>query len=463
MRNYFYSILLLCAFTMPAYAQTLQPFKQGDRVVFTGNSITDGGHYHSYIWLYYITHFPNRRITVFNAGIGGDVSRQMLERLDGDVFAKKPTVVTLTFGMNDTGYQNLKGTKADSAYAAKVAESLKSFRLIENKLKQHPEARKVMIASSAYDETSKIKITPLIGKNAAMLKIADDQQNTAVKNHWDFVDFNRPMTAIGIQQQQTDSTFSMQNGDRIHPTNDGQMVMAYLFLKAQGLSCIKVAQISINVALKSVVAAQNCTISVQKSRPNNLTFNYLAKSLPYPIDTIPSGFGRPAKAQSEALKLIPFTDEFNQELLQVKGLKPLVKYALKIDGQLIGTWAADEYAKGINMALLNNTPQYQQALAIMHIDEERWTIERRLREYYWIHYSILKPKGLLFNDGLATADSLNKYGKKDFFVAVTLPTYQKARFKSVRDAWQKEIDLLTNEMYRISKPVNHIIEITTAR
>jgi hypothetical protein len=40
-------------------AQAIQPFKKGDRVVFTGNSITDGGHYHSYIWLYYLTHFPN--------------------------------------------------------------------------------------------------------------------------------------------------------------------------------------------------------------------------------------------------------------------------------------------------------------------------------------------------------------------------------------------------------------------
>ena len=36
-----------------APAQTIAPFKDGDRVVYLGNSITDGGHYHSYIWLYY--------------------------------------------------------------------------------------------------------------------------------------------------------------------------------------------------------------------------------------------------------------------------------------------------------------------------------------------------------------------------------------------------------------------------
>jgi hypothetical protein len=96
----------------------------------------------------------------------------------------------------------------------------------------------------------------------------------------------------------------------------------------------------------------------------------------------------------------------------------------------------------------------------MHINEERWEIERRLREYYWIHYSILKPKGLLFNDGDATVDSLQQYAKKDFFVAATIPTYRKARFKSVREAWQQEIDLLTNQMYQINKPVVRRFEIT---
>ncbi|AYL94408.1 SGNH/GDSL hydrolase family protein [Mucilaginibacter celer] len=462
MRKIYYSFLLLCAFILPCSAQTVQPFKQGDRVVFTGNSITDGGHYHSYIWLYYITRFPNRRITVYNAGIGGDVSGQILERLDGDVFAHQPTVVTLTFGMNDTGYQNLKGAKADSTYAAKIAESLKSFRLIEDKLKQHPEVRKVMIASSPYDEKAKIKITPLIGKNAAMLQIASDQQNTAARNHWEFLDFNHPMVAINARLQQTDSAFTLQGSDRIHPTNDGQMVMAYLFLKAQGLAGKKVADVVINIGSKKVEKAENCTIITPVIGTEHIKFNYLANSLPYPLDTIPGGFGQPAKAQSLALKVIPFIDEFNEELLQVKGLANGKQYQLKIDGQSMGAWAAEDYNKGINLALINNTPQYQQALAIMHLNEERWTIERRLREYYWMHYSILKPKGLLFNDGPHTIDSLQRYAKKDFFVAVTVPTYQKARFKSVRDVWQKEIDLLTNEIYRINKPVNHLIEIIPA-
>nr|WP_294950407.1 SGNH/GDSL hydrolase family protein [uncultured Mucilaginibacter sp.] len=441
------------------YAQTIMPFKTGDRVVFVGNSITDGGHYHSYIWMYYLTHFPNRRMQFFNAGIGGDVARQMYERLDTDVFAKKPTVVTLTFGMNDTGYQNLKGAKADSVYTAKVGESLKNFGLIADKLRQYPAVRKIMVASSPYDETAKIKNTPLLNKNAAMQKIAAEQRVVAVKNNWDFVDFGTPMTAINGRGQQTDSTFTLQGSDRIHPTNDGQMVMAYLFLKSQGLGSKSVANVIINAKNKKIGLAENCVITQPVIEVKNIKFTYLANSLPYPMDTIAGGFGRPQKAQSEALKIIPFTEEFNKEMLQVNGLAD-GKYTLKIDGKTIGTYSTADLANGLNLALINTTPQYQQALALIHINEERWTIERRLREYYWMHYSILKPKGMLFNDGEATLDSLQKYGRKDFFVAITIPTYQKARFKAVRDAWQKEMDLLTNVMYTINKPVPHRFELT---
>ncbi|MDB5006703.1 MAG: hypothetical protein JWP45_1096 [Mucilaginibacter sp.] len=257
-------------------AQTVQPFQQGDRVVFTGNSITDGGHYHSYIWLYYLTHYPGRRITIFNAGIGGDVAQQIFERLDSDVFAHKPTVMTLTFGMNDTGYQNLKGDKADSVYNAKVAASLKSFALIEAKLAAHPEVKKIMISSPPYDETSKIKINTLLKKNAAILRIAAGQQKAAASNNWGYVDFNGSLTQVSLHEQQRDSLFTFNNADRIHPTNDGQMVMTYAFLKAQGLAGKKVAGVVINAPAKKVERAENCTITQPEISTAVIKINYLA-------------------------------------------------------------------------------------------------------------------------------------------------------------------------------------------
>ena len=117
-------------------AQSVAPFQKGDRVVFVGNSITDGGHYHSYIWLYYMTHYPNSRIDVFNAGIGGDVAGQIFDRLNTDVFSRKPTVITLTFGMNDTGYMEFLKPDADQVAKQKIQISCNSFLQIEKKLKE---------------------------------------------------------------------------------------------------------------------------------------------------------------------------------------------------------------------------------------------------------------------------------------------------------------------------------------
>jgi hypothetical protein len=41
-----------------------------------------------------------------------------------------------------------------------------------------------------------------------------------------------------------------------------------------------------------------------------------------------------------------------------------------------------------------------------------------------------------------------------------MPDYKKARFESVRDAWKKEIALLTDEIYATDKPVTRRVEIT---
>ena len=451
-------LLISLGVSVTGNAQQVKPFKAGDRVAFVGNSITDGGHYHSYIWLYYMTRMPYMRVDFMNDGIGGDVAKQIDERLQEDVFDKHPTVMTLTFGMNDTGYQWLTGAKADSNYNAKVATSYNSFLEIQKHLKAHPEVRKIMIGSSPYDGTSKIKFGVIFNKNAAMQRIVSFQRDAAKANGWEFMDFSKPMIAINEQQQKQDSTYSMQSFDRIHPTVDGHLVMAYLFLKAQGFAGKKVAAVDIDSKKHTVLKSENCVITGLQANKNGLSYTYKANALPYPIDTIAQSIGKQSRTQADGLKLVPFMQEFNQEILQVKNLQG-DNYTIKIDGKAIGSYTADQLQNGINLAEVKTTPQYQQALAVMHLNEERWGIERRLREYWWLHYSILKPHGLLHNDGEATVDSVRQYAKKDFFVGAVLNTYYKARLKPVRDAWQKEMDLLTNQIYLINRPVAHKVEV----
>lgn len=58
-----------------------EPFRDGDTVVFFGDSITHGGLYHKYIADFYRTRYPERKIRFVNSGIGGDSAAGAMKRI----------------------------------------------------------------------------------------------------------------------------------------------------------------------------------------------------------------------------------------------------------------------------------------------------------------------------------------------------------------------------------------------
>ena len=88
--------------------QLLREGKEPVRIVCIGDSIT-GVYYHTgglraypemlEVALHKV--YPNAQVTVRNAGISGDTLRGGLARLERDVLAHKPHLVTVMFGMND--------------------------------------------------------------------------------------------------------------------------------------------------------------------------------------------------------------------------------------------------------------------------------------------------------------------------------------------------------------------------
>ena len=440
-------------------AQTTIPrFEEGERVVFVGNSITHGGHYHSFIWLYYMTRFPDKPITIMNAGIGGESAWDMKDRLDYDVFNRKPTYVTLTFGMNDTGYDIYMKDDAKELSEQRIAKSLESYREIEERLLAKNKIKKVLIGGSPYDETSKFNNFILRNKNNAILKIIDAQRTSAKKNGWGFVDFNQPMREISRKEQEADSTFTFCRIDRIHPDNDGQMVMVYLFLKAQGLAGDEVSSVSIDAYHSSVITHKNCKISKLKKNGADLTFDYLAYALPYPLDSISrSGWGN-KRSQRDAMQLVPFMEEFNQERFQVTNLEKGM-YRLTIDNQFIDNLSSEKLANGVNLADYPNTPQYQQAAKIMYLNEERCAIEKRLRQYMAMQYVFFKHRGLLFADNKAALDAAKAERESHYLVKYLYTNYTQAMFPQIREAWQAEIAQLITQIYKINKPLTRLIKI----
>jgi len=87
------------------------PFKNGDRIVFQGDSITDSGWrndqhklgdgYVAIIKGFLGTMAPDRKIEVINRGISGDRSVDLLLRWEKDVLDLKPTHLSVMIGVND--------------------------------------------------------------------------------------------------------------------------------------------------------------------------------------------------------------------------------------------------------------------------------------------------------------------------------------------------------------------------
>lgn len=411
MKKAFAYIALLLACTIGAEAQQVAPFKKGDRVTFVGNSITDGGHYHSYIWLYYMTHFPMERMWMANCGIGGDTGQEILNRLDYDVFSKRPTVLTLTFGMNDSGYFEYNGDQPEKFAAEKYAQAKHNFSLIEQRLKGLTDTRIVMVGTSPYDQTSTFNDNVFKNKNNTIGKIVALQDSVAKANHWEMVDFWAPMNKINADNQAKDPKFTINGSDRIHPDNDGHLVMA--------------------------------------------------NSLPYPIDTIARGweFHRQQKA---ALKVIPqFMQEMDNEAFCVKGLKG--NYSLEIDDVMIDTLSATQLAEGINLATYDYTPQYVQAKAVMELNEMRWEIERQFRDYGWLQYNFFMKHGMLEQNDHKAAQTFLNNDPNDVWVHSKANLYDRMIHREVREAMNKQMDVLVDKIYDINKPVSHRITLTPVK
>ena len=453
MKKLILSLLLLGACNC-MQAQSVAPFQKGDRVTFVGNSITDGGHYHSYIWLYYMTHFPKMPVWMANCGVGGDTAKDILARFDDDVVSKEPTVMTFTFGMNDTGYYEYNGADSADFARRKLEEAKQQFALCEERLKSLKGVRLVMIGTSPYDQTSTFNNDIFAHKNDNMQRVVALQKEAAKRNGWEFLDFNAPMVALNKKMQESDPNFTIIGSDRIHPDNDGHMVMAYLFLEAQGMKGKKVADMQLDAAKGKVTRSENCRISKVKQTSEGLQFDCLAQSLPFPLDTIARGWGFNHGA-AEVTKTIPsFIDDLSDEHLTVKGLRA-GQYELSIDGIIVDTLSSTVLSDGINLSQYRHTPQYQQALAVMSLNETRWDVERRFREWAWVNYDFMMPAGHFNDNSEQGARKFRELSKDNSWLASKRGTYEQMVRPEVREVYKREMDLLIDRIYDLNQPKKH--------
>ena len=179
--------------------------KNKDRVVFMGNSITEG-------WSHYMPEmFDNQ--TYINRGIGGQTTPQMLLRFRQDVIALEPKIVVILAGTNDiAGNTPLKDLETVAGHLFSMAELAR-----ENDIKV---ILCSVIPASEYPWRK--------GKNP---HIKIPQLNQMIQNYCDkndhyFLDYFSAMT------DGYNGLIESYGYDGVHPDDDGYRVMSELVEKA---------------------------------------------------------------------------------------------------------------------------------------------------------------------------------------------------------------------------------------
>lgn len=105
--RYALASLLALGLLVPKFASAAEPMplKDGDRIVFLGDSITAGGvkpdGYVTVIKTTLEKKYPDKKIECIGAGISGNKVPNLQGRVEKDVVAKKPTIVVIYIGIND--------------------------------------------------------------------------------------------------------------------------------------------------------------------------------------------------------------------------------------------------------------------------------------------------------------------------------------------------------------------------
>lgn len=352
-RNRFAIALFVLSVLIPRLAEAQGNFglRNGDRVVFYGDSITDQRLYTTFVEEFVVTRFPNMKVSFVHSGWGGDRvtgggGGPIDLRLERDVIAYKPTVMTIMLGMNDGSYRAFEPRIFDT-YA-------RGYEHIVDKVKQAlPGIRFTLIQPSPFDDVTR---APNFegGYNAVLVRYGQFVKELAEKHKAGVADLNTSVVAALQKANSLDSAQAQKLvPDRVHPAPAGHLLMAAALLKAWNAPAT-VSAVTIDAAAKRVTREENTRVTELRG-DSALTWTQEDRALPMPLNLSDAVIDL-------ALRSSDFVATLDQQPLQVNGLTA-ARYTLKIDGTEVGTFPREQLAQGVNLAVLQ-TPMLKQAMSV---------------------------------------------------------------------------------------------------
>ena len=404
--------------------------KDGDTMVFLGDSITHQCLYTQYVEDYFYTRYPERRIHFHNAGVGGDRAQNALDRFDEDVAAYKPKVVTILLGMNDGAYKGFDQAVFDTYQTGMttILDRLKELNAVTIPMTPTMHDARAARMNGKALEPRDTYYNGVLGLYGAWLREMAQQRGLG------FVDMYGPLNQTTLEQRRTDPNWTMIK-DAVHPGPAGQFVMATALIgdiapKSQ-VSAVTIFQKD----GKWLSSTSNAKVS-DLSGGDKIAFTLKANALPWVV---------PAEAE-EGNKLMHAGHKMSNEKLTVRNLAP-GSYELTIDGAPIGKWTDGQLAFGVELEENKLTPQYQQAAKVAELNKQR-----NSEAYVKVRGEFAGLKGARNKMNKAVGTPEEATAKATF---ETYHTEMQARVKVLLE----KASALEDEIYKNNQPQPHKYEL----
>jgi lysophospholipase L1-like esterase len=325
--------------------------RDGDRVVFYGDSITEARHYTSFVETYVVTRFPKLDVMFVHSGWGGDgvsggLGGDVDRRLERDVLAYQPTVLTIMLGMNDGGKRPFDAALFE-AYASGYRHILDTVR------RSRPGIRITVLQPSPYDDVTRAADFEG-GYNAVLLRYGQFVKELAATERMTVADLNGPAVRALTRAKAADPAAAARLiPDRIHPGTQITLVMAQALLEAWNAPAT-VTEVQIDVPRKAASVQVRTRVSDVRAG-NGISWTQEDEALPMPLDV-------QDPLMALVLRSCDFVEALDRQPLKVLGL-PAGGYVLRIDGEPVGSFTSAQLASGINLAELP-APMTRQAAEV---------------------------------------------------------------------------------------------------
>ncbi len=348
-----------------------------EKVVFFGDSITQGGHYVTYVEAFLMTRFPEKSFTIINHGISSETVSgtsesdhnprrpNALDRFERDVLGYKPDVLCACFGMNDGVYAPFD--------AGRFGLYQKGIRtLIDGVRNQN--GRVVLLTPPPYDPYRRNASDPdaknygykysYVGYDDVLSRYG--QWERSLRGEGVTVADVHSLMASHLERRRERQVSYFLAGDAVHPNETGHWLMAEALL-TEWNAPVEADGASIDVSSRKATAGKVDDLAVQTGV---VGFSWTSK-LPMPISS---------KWDPESLELERVSERLNQYRLTVTGLDEgdYGIWAAFDDEEMVevASLTAKQLAKGVDLTQIEAFPTVKMSREIL----ER--LETRNRQIY---------------------------------------------------------------------------------